>query len=175
MNSNGKVQIFTGEGKGKTTAAVGQAIRAAARGLKILMIQFLKAADTSGEHFSLKTFEPQIVVKPMGRKGFIRRRGCEPLDVLMAEMALDEAKNAMLGEEYDIIILDELNYAVDFGLIEVEKVIDLLESRPENIELILTGRNARPEVISRADVVVEMKKIKHHFDKGVGARKGIEY
>jgi len=93
----------------------------------------------------------------------------------MAETALEEAKKAMFGGEYDMIILDEVNYAVHFGLISVEDVVKLMDSRPENIELILTGRYARPEVISRADVVLEMKKIKHHYDKGIGAREGIEY
>jgi cob(I)alamin adenosyltransferase len=175
MNSTGKVQIFTGDGKGKTTAALGLAFRAAGRGLKVLMIQFLKAPDTSGEHFAVKALEPMITIKPMGRKGFIGRRGGEPLDAVMAKRALEEARMAMLGGEYDMIILDEVNYAVYFGLISVEDVVNLMDSRPEQVELILTGRYARPEVTSRADVVVEMKKIKHHYDKGVGAREGIEY
>jgi cob(I)alamin adenosyltransferase len=175
MNSTGKVQIFTGDGKGKTTAAVGLALRAAGRGLKVLMIQFLKAPDTSGEHFAAKVLEPMITIKPMGRKGFIRRRGCEPLDSVMAETALEEARAAMLGGEYDMIILDEVNYAVHFGLISIEDVVKLMDARPENVELVLTGRYARSEVISRADVVLEMKKIKHHYDKGVPAREGIEY
>ena len=175
MSLNGKVQVFTGDGKGKTTAAAGSALRAAGRGLKVLMIQFLKAPDTSGEHFAAKALEPMITIKPMGRKGFIRRRGCEPLDAVMAETALEEAKMAMVGGEYDMIILDEVNIAVHFGLISVEAVVKLMDSRPEKVELILTGRYARPEVISRADVVLEMKKIKHHYDKGIGAREGIEF
>ncbi len=175
MNSSGKVQIFTGEGKGKTTAAVGLACRAVGRGLKVFMVQFLKAPDTSGEHFAAKAFEPMFIIKPMGRNGFIRRRGCEPLDTMLAEAALAEARSAMLGGEYDVIILDEVNYAVHFGLISVEDVLEFMDSRPENIELVFTGRYANPEVIRRADMVLEMTKIKHHFDKGVGARKGIEY
>jgi cob(I)alamin adenosyltransferase len=175
MNCSGKIQIFTGEGKGKTTAALGLAWRAVGRGLKVLMIQFLKAPDTSGEHFSAKALAPMLVIKPMGRKGFIHRRGCEPQDVELAKAALAEARSAMLSGEYDIIILDEVNYAVHFGLISVEEVLKLMDSRPENLELVLTGRYARPEIISRADLVLEIKKIKHPFDKGVGAREGIEY
>lgn len=175
MISPGKVQIFTGEGKGKTTAAVGLACRAAGRGLKVLMIQFLKAPETSGEHFSAKALYPMITIKAMGRKGFIRRRGCEPLDAVMAEAALEEARKGMLGGEYDMVILDEVNYAVHFGLIKLEDVLALMDSRPEHVELVLTGRYARTEVINRADVVLEMKKIKHHYDNGVGAREGIEY
>lgn len=175
MSSTGKVQVFTGDGKGKTTAAVGSALRAAGRGLKVLMIQFLKAPDTSGEHIAAKALMPMVTIKPMGRKGFIRRPGGDPLDAMMAEAALEEARRAMSASEYDMIILDEVNCAVHFGLIGVEDVVKLLDSRPEKVELILTGRYAPSEVISRADVVVEMKKIKHHYDNGVGAREGIEY
>jgi len=175
MSLNGKVQVFTGDGKGKTTAAAGSALRAAGRGLKVLMIQFLKAPDTSGEHFAIKALEPMITIKPMGRKGFIRVRGVDPLDAEMAKTALEEAKWAMSDGEYDMIILDEVNLAVHFGLIGVEDVVKLLDSRPEKVELILTGRYASEELISRADLVVEMKKVKHHYDNGVGAREGMEY
>ena len=116
-----------------------------------------------------------MVIKPMGRKGFISREGHEPLDTTMAELALKEARNAMSSGSYDVVILDEVNVALHLGLIGVQDLLDLMDSKPENVELVLTGRYAHPEIISRADVVQEMKNIKHHFDKGVKARKGIEY
>ncbi len=175
MTETGKVQVFTGEGKGKTTAALGLAWRAIGRDLKVFMVQFLKAPDTSGEHFSAKALHPYFVIKPMGRKGFIRRRGCEPLDQVMAEMALEEARSAMLGGEYDVIILDEINVAVHFRLLDVKDLLELIDEKPEKVELVLTGRYAHADVIEKADVALEMRKIKHHFDEGVPARKGIEY
>ncbi|MEW6349508.1 MAG: cob(I)yrinic acid a,c-diamide adenosyltransferase [Thermodesulfobacteriota bacterium] len=175
MTETGKIQVFTGEGKGKTTAALGLAWRAIGRGLKVLMVQFLKAPDTSGEHFSAGALHPHFVIKPMGRKGFIRRRGCEPLDQVMAEIALEEARTAILSKEYDVVILDEINVAIHFGLIDVQDLLEIIDSKPEKVELVITGRYAHPDVIERADVALEMKKIKHHFDDGVPARKGIEY
>jgi cob(I)alamin adenosyltransferase len=175
MTETGKIQVFTGEGKGKTTAALGLAWRAIGRGLKVFMVQFMKAPDTSGEHFAAKAFAPMMTIKPMGRKGFIVGRGCDPLDAVMAELALEEARNAMLGGEYDVIILDEINVAVNFGIVDVKNVLELLEAKPKKVEMVLTGRYAHPEVITHADVVLEMKKIKHHYDNGVAAREGIEY
>ncbi len=175
MAETGKIQVFTGEGKGKTTAALGLAWRAIGRGLKVFMVQFLKAPDTSGEHFAAHAFAPMMIIKPMGRKGFIHRRGLEPLDTVMAELALEEARTAMLGGEFDVIILDEINVAVNLGIIAIKDLLDLMEAKPENVELVLTGRYAHPEVVLRADVVLEMRKIKHHYDNGVVAREGIEY
>jgi cob(I)alamin adenosyltransferase len=175
MNGPGKIQVFTGEGKGKTTAALGLALRAIGRGFKVFMVQFLKAPGTSGEHLAVQSLAPMMVIKPMGRNGFIFRQEYEPLDTTMAELALKEARNAMSSGLYDVVILDEVNLAVHLGLIGVQDLLDLMDSKPENVELVFTGRYAHPEVISRADAVQEMKKIKHHFDKGVKARKGIEY
>ncbi|MGC8660587.1 MAG: cob(I)yrinic acid a,c-diamide adenosyltransferase [Desulfomonilaceae bacterium] len=175
MDGPGKIQVFTGEGKGKTTAALGLAIRAIGRGYKAFIVQFLKSPDTSGEHFSLLSLAPNIIIKPMGRKGFIFRRGCEPEDIEIAEQALNEARAAMFSGDFDLIILDEVNVAIHLGLIDLAAVLSLMNSKPEGVELVLTGRHAHPEVVKRADVVLEMKKIKHHFDKGVKARKGIEY
>jgi len=171
VNTTGSIQVYTGEGKGKTTAALGLAWRAIGRGLKVFMVQFLKAPETSGEQFAAEAFAPMLTIKPMGRKGF----GCEPLDVIMAERGLEEARNAMLSGEYGIVILDEINIAVHLGLVEPQTVLELMDAKPENVELVLTGRYAHPKVIERADCVLEVKKIKHHFDKGVEGREGIEY
>lgn len=175
MAETGKIQVFTGEGKGKTTAALGVAWRAIGMGRRVFMVQFLKAPETSGEQFAAHAFAPMITIKSMGRKGLIRRRGAEPLDAAMAEVALEEARNAMLSGKYDVIILDEINVAVNLGLVKVKDLLNLMDARPENVELVLTGRYADPEIVMRADVVLEMKKVKHHFDKGTPAREGIEY
>jgi cob(I)alamin adenosyltransferase len=175
MSELGKIQIFTGDGKGKTTAALGLAMRAVGRGFKVLMIQFLKAPNTSGEQFAAKALAPLMEIRSMGRKGFIHRRGCEPLDNLMAESALNEARQALKSGDYDLIILDEINVAVHHGLINVEDVLELLDNKKETTEVVLTGRYADPKIIDRADMVLEMKKIKHHFENGVLARKGIEF
>jgi cob(I)alamin adenosyltransferase len=175
MKETGKIQVFTGEGKGKTTAALGLALRAVGRGLKVIMVQFLKGPETSGEHFSAQQLVPMLTIKAMGRQGFTRRSGLEPIDAVMAERAVQEARNALLSGEYDVVILDEINVAVHVGLVHLKEVIELMEAKPETVELVLTGRYAHDEVLSRADVVLEMKKIKHHFDEGVPARKGIEY
>jgi cob(I)alamin adenosyltransferase len=175
MEENGRVHVFTGDGKGKTTAALGLAWRALGRGLKVFMVQFLKAPDSSGEHFAAKAFEPMFTIEPMGRKGFIRKPDPESDDRIMADRALQEARNAMLGGEFDVVILDEINVAVNLGLIPVESVLDFLDARPDRVEMVFTGRNAHPDVIERADYVLEMRKIKHPFDQGIAARKGIEY
>jgi len=175
MSGIGNIQVYTGDGKGKTSAALGLAWRAIGQGLKVFMVQFLKAPETSGEQFVAEAFAPSFVLKPVGRKGFIRRRGCEPLDYLMAQGGLEEARDALLSGEYDVVILDEVNVAVHFGLIEPEAVLELMDAKPENVELVLTGRYAHPAIIERADSVIEVKKIKHPFDLGVKAREGIEY
>jgi cob(I)alamin adenosyltransferase len=175
MNGPGRIQVFTGEGKGKTTAALGLAVRAIGRGLKVLMIQFLKAPDSSGEHVAVQSLAPMLIIKAMGRKGFIGENGPESQDSRMAELALNEARTAMLSGSYDVIILDEVNMALHLGLISLQALLEFLDAKPEKVELVLTGRYARPEIISRADAVQEMKKIKHHFDKGGQARKGFEY
>jgi len=175
MSQTGKIQVFTGEGKGKTTAAVGAAVRAIGRGRKVLMIQFLKAPDSSGEQMAALALDGQFTIKPMGRKGFIYKRSCEPLDQVMAESALEEALFQVVNGDYDVVILDEINVAVYLGLVQVGDLLGLIDSKPEKLELILTGRYAHPSVIERADSVIEMKKIKHHFDAGVPAREGIEY
>lgn len=175
MNDEGKIQVFTGEGKGKTTAALGLAWRAIGRGKKVLMIQLLKAPNTSGEQLAADALGSRFDMKPVGRKGFIYRTGCEPLDRTLAEIGLEEVRKAYAAGYYDVIILDEVNVAVHLGVLDVEDVLELMDSKPAHVELILTGRYAPKAVVEKADAVLEMKKIKHHFDAGVPAREGIEY
>jgi len=171
--SKGYVQIYTGEGKGKTTAALGQAFRSVGRGLKVFMVQFMKAPDSSGEHFAARSLDNLLTIKALGRKGFIIGDPT-PQDRQMARDALNEAKTAMLSGQYDLIILDEVNVAVILALLEVKDLIDLIKAKPDQVELILTGRNAHPEIMALADLVSEIRPVKHYFANGVRAREGIE-
>ncbi|MFH1091590.1 MAG: cob(I)yrinic acid a,c-diamide adenosyltransferase [Pseudomonadota bacterium] len=171
----GYVQVYTGEGKGKTTAALGLALRALGRGFFVFMVQFMKPPDSSGEHLAAERFQGKFTLRPSGRKRFIGREGPEAEDIRLAQTALAEARSIMEAGAHDLIILDEVNVAVAFGLIKVEQVIELIQARPPQIELILTGRYAKPEVLALADLVSEINPVKHYSDSGVTAREGIEY
>jgi len=173
-SQRGLIQVYTGTGKGKTTAALGQAMRAAGQGLKVYIIQFMKGwpyygeLDTVGHH-------PNITLKQFGRPDYVDKEKPEPIDIRMAEEALEHAREVVTGGEYSLVILDEINVALEWKLITLDSVLDLLDQKPENVELILTGRYAHPEIIARADLVTEMHEIKHPYQKGVISRRGIEY
>jgi cob(I)alamin adenosyltransferase len=173
-SERGLIQIYTGHGKGKTTAALGQAMRAAGQGLKVYIIQFMKGwpyygeLDTVGHH-------PNITLKQFGRPDYVDKEKPEPQDVRMAEEALEHARDIVMSGRYDLVILDEINVALEWKLISLEDVLSLLDQKPEGVELILTGRYAHPEVIARADLVTEMHEIKHPYQKGIISRRGIEY
>ncbi len=169
----GLVQIYTGEGKGKTTAALGLALRALGRNLKVYMLQFLKGEDT-GELHAGRLFGDKFVIEQTGLKGFIRRGKIDPADVHQAREALKTAKEIVSRGDYDLVILDEINVALYFELISVHEVVQVLEARAPHVEVVLTGRYAPPELIEMADLVTEMKNIKHYFHSGVPAREGIE-
>jgi cob(I)alamin adenosyltransferase len=175
MLEQGDVRIITGDGKGKTTAALGMALSAVARGSKVFMVQFLKAPETSGEHFAAQALSEQLTIRPMGRKGFIRRRGAAQADKSMAEKALKEARAALASGDYRMVILDEANVAASLGLVGAEALLEMLEAKPAGVTLIITGRDALPELLERADSALEMRKIKHPFDNGVPAMEGIEF
>ena len=170
----GYVQIFTGNGKGKTTAALGQALRAAGSGLKTFFVMFMK--DFSyGEIRSIKHLSDWIRLEQYGNDAFVfRKQSPDNEDKKAAQLALKRAREAMLSTKYDIVILDEVCVAIHFGLLKTEDVFCLLDEKPERIELILTGRYCPPELIENADLVTEMQEIKHYYQKGVAARKGIE-
>ena len=168
----GYIHVYTGNGKGKTTAAFGLAMRAAGRGKKVCIIQFMKPDKGYGEQISARKLG--IELHPMGRDKFVNKNNPDRIDVNLAKKALQLAKDKMNGN-YDLLILDEINVAVDFNLISVDDVLNLLSDIPERTEVILTGRYARDEIINRADLVTEMREIKHYFEKGVVAREGIEY
>jgi cob(I)alamin adenosyltransferase len=174
-NVKGLVQIFTGNGKGKTTAALGTVIRAAGHGWKICVIFFIKGDSSVGEYRSLAKL-PNVVVKSYGLRKFIRKTtGINPEEKVQAKAALAAAREAVTGGNYDLVVLDEINVAVYFNLIEPEEVLQFIKDKPPRVELILTGRNADRRLIEAADLVTEMVNIKHPFDKGVKARKGIEF
>jgi len=170
---HGLIQVYTGNGKGKTTAALGLALRAVGHGMKVLMVQFMKG-DPSGELESSKRLSPHLTLKQIGRKTFISKSNPDPKDLQLAQEGFSLAKKAVQNKEYDIVILDEINVAIDYGLISVKDLLQLMDSKPETVELILTGRNAKREILERADLVTDMVDRKHYYDKGVPAREGIE-
>jgi cob(I)alamin adenosyltransferase len=168
----GYVQIYTGDGKGKTTAAIGLAIRAIGAGLKVFLAQFVKGMVYS-ELKSLERFSPQLIVKQYGRAQFVHNKPTEE-DIVAARAGYEEARRIVQSGEYDLVILDEANIAVHFKMLSVEDLVRIIDEKSESVELIFTGRNADPRLIERADLVTEMKEVKHYYKKGVAARPGIE-
>ncbi len=170
----GLVQVYTGNGKGKSSAAFGLALRAIGRGLKVYIIQFIKGGFDYGELYIVDKL-PNFTLKAFGRGKFITEKPAGKEDVELAEEALALAEEVVKSGEYDIVILDEINVALNLKLIKIEKVLELIKNKPKHVELILTGRYAPNEIIEAADLVTEMKEVKHPFNKGYQARKGIEY
>ncbi|UCH00527.1 MAG: cob(I)yrinic acid a,c-diamide adenosyltransferase [Deltaproteobacteria bacterium] len=168
----GLVQVYTGDGKGKTTAALGLAMRAAGHNFKIAIIHFMKLWDY-GEVASLRRLG--IDLFRYGTRGFVDPKNPSPIDLEQANKALSKAEDLIKRANYDVLILDEINVAVDFHLIPLKKVVDLLDKKPDNLELVLTGRNCPQELIERADLVSAIDEIKHPFQKGLKVRKGIEF
>jgi cob(I)alamin adenosyltransferase len=168
----GYVQVYTGDGKGKTTAALGLALRAAGAGLKVFIGQFIKSAQYS-EIKALERFSDRISVRQFGRGCFIRGNPCQA-DLDLARQALDAIGAALQSGDYDVVIADEANVAFGCRLVSEADLVALIDARPAHVELVLTGRNAPEGVISRADLVTEMKSVKHYYENGVSARKGIE-
>jgi len=169
----GLIQVYFGNGKGKTTAALGLALRAAGRGKEVLIVQFMKKWDY-GELHSIQLI-PQITIKTFGTKDFVHKGKAKEIDYQEAKKAFTEGVQAAKSGQYDIIIFDELNVAIYFELLELQQVLDFLEEKPEEVEIIITGRNAPKEIIDKADLVTEMCEIKHPYQKGIQARIGIEY
>ena len=177
----GLVQVYTGAGKGKTSAALGLALRATGYGLRVCVIQFLKGSPT-GELKSAEKLAPFLQIEQWGRKSsdpdgraWVRKGLVREEDRSMAQKALKRAREIILNKEFDILILDEINVALFFGLLELRQVLELIRAKPAEIELILTGQKAPKEILAAADLVTETVKIKHPFDRGMPARKGIEY
>ena len=171
---SGQIQIYTGNGKGKTTAALGLALRAAGREMMVCMIQFLKGGGPYGEHLAAPKLSPYLTIIPTGRAGWVNRENPDQEDIRLARQAMETAHAAVTGGGFDMVILDEINGAVDFGLLDVEDVLNLIKDKPAQVELVLTGRNAHERVLEVADLVTEMREIKHYHKAGVPARVGIE-
>jgi len=170
----GHIQVYTGDGKGKTTAALGLALRAAGYKHKVYIGQFLKGQEY-GELLSAKKLLPYITIEQFGRKGFIHvTKDPDEEDIKRARVGLKKCREAMLSRKYRIIVLDEINVAVDFNLLTEEDVHKFLDKKPEDVEIILTGRYAPSSFLKRADLVTEMKAKKHYYKNGVRAREGIE-
>jgi len=172
----GLILINTGPGKGKTTAAMGTALRAVGNGMKVLMLQFLKGSWRYGELDAVEAFGPNFVLKQMGR-GFVKVGGAEtdPEDIRLVEAAWAEARTAIDSGDWDMVILDEINYAIGYGMLDPAIVAEALRNRPEMLHVILTGRNAHPLLVELADTVTEMREVKHAYQKGILAQRGIEY
>jgi cob(I)alamin adenosyltransferase len=168
----GYVQLYTGDGKGKTTAAIGLAVRAAGAGLRVFIGQFIKQGRYS-EIQALECFGDRIVCRQYGRGCWIRGKASDD-DAVLAQQGLEEVRGVLRSGEYQVVILDEILMATWLKLLDVEELLDLLDSKPANVELVLTGRRADPKLMERADLVTEMREVRHYYQQGVRARKGIE-
>lgn len=168
----GYVQVYTGEGKGKTTAAFGLAVRAAGAGLRVYIAQFVKGRPYS-EAAALRPFADRITIRQFGRGCFIRGTPT-PEDVRLAETGWAECERIVAGGRHDLVVLDEANVAAALGLFPVERMLSLAARKPRHVELVLTGRGADPRVLEAADLVTEMRDVKHYFRQGIPARTGIE-
>ena len=170
----GLIQVYTGSGKGKTTAALGLALRAVGHGFKVLVIQFLKGGIAYGELRAARKLAPDLTLVPMGREHFVNKKDPHPKDLRWAKKGWALAKRSVHSQKYQVVILDEINVAVEYGMVPLPELLALMKSKPENVELVLTGRWARPEVLRLADLVTEMKERKHYYRKGIESRLGIE-
>ncbi len=174
MISVGFIHLYTGDGEGKSITAFGLALRSIGHGYKVIIVQFMKGRKDIGEYKIKRRLTPNYEIHQFGRKEFIDLKKPEPVDYELARRGLDFAKKA-LKMKPRLLILDEINLAVSIGLIKLSDVLDLLRDIPESTTIVLTGRNAPRELIERADLVTEMREIKHPWSMGVQARRGIEY
>jgi cob(I)alamin adenosyltransferase len=172
--TRGLVQVFTGEGKGKTTAALGAVIRALGNGLKVYIVAFMKSDEPGGEWDVLSRLSG-VTVSKFGFRDFTDPEQVKPEERERAQQALAAIRQAISGGSYDLVVLDEVNIAVAWKLVRLDEVIDIIRHKPQRVELILTGRYASEELVGMADLVTEMVKIKHPYDSGIIARPGIEY
>jgi len=173
--TQGLVQIYTGNGKGKSTAAFGLALRAVGHGFKVYIIQFMKGNDSYGELEGVKRLSPECQLEHFGGPGWVHKGEYLEDNIQEAEKAFLRAQEIVLSGNWDLVILDEIVNAIWFELIPENKVLELLSSKPSHVEMIMTGRNASQALIERADLVTEMVQRKHPYEKGIMARKGVEY
>ena len=173
-NKKGLVHVYTGSGKGKTTAALGLALRACGHGWRVRMVCFMKGDPNYGEVLISKTI-PNFELIQSGLPTFVKKGEPSEEDLRLAREGFDLAKRTIQEDTIDLLILDEINVAVDYGLLSLEEVVELVESKPKSMELVLTGRYAHPELVKMADVVSEMLEIKHPYQQGMQGREGIDY
>ena len=173
--SQGLVQVYTGDGKGKTTAALGLALRAAGHGLRTIVFCFMKTHETYGEILGAARFAPEITLRAVGRETFVDKENPAPEDVRMAREGFAQARQAALSGEYDLVVLDEFNIVLDYGLVPPDEVLALFRDKPKQVEIVLTGRSAPAAVLDAADLVTEMVERKHYYPRGIYARRGIDY
>ena len=169
----GFIHVYTGPGKGKTTAALGLGLRATGAGYKVYMIQFMKGRRYN-EINSLDNI-PNFNIVQYGRDEFVNKNNPEKIDIDLAKKGFNHAKEIIESKKYDIVILDEINVAIDFNLIKLEDLLKIINEKPESVELVLTGRYANSEIIKLADIVTEMLEIKHPYHIGIEAREGIDF
>jgi cob(I)alamin adenosyltransferase len=174
MIGKGYIQVYTGDGKGKTTASLGLAVRAAGHGLRTVIVQFMKGWIDYGELAGVKMLSPFVEIRQAGRDTFVNRRAPDPEDVRLAREGWEYARDVIRGREADIVVLDEINCALAYGLLPLDEVLAVVRSKPDGLELILTGRGAPPEMVAAADLVTEMRDVKHYYNAGIDARAGIE-
>ena len=175
--TKGLFLVYTGNGKGKTTAAMGAAFRAVGQGLKVLMVQFIKGSWHYGELDAARMLPPGLFeIRVMGR-GFVKigAEKPDPADVALVENAWAAVAEEMRARRFDMIICDEINYAIHYGMIDVDRVVADVRTRPEDLHVVFTGRNAHPKVLEAADLVSEIRQIKHPYEKGILAQRGIEF
>ncbi|MBI5859829.1 MAG: cob(I)yrinic acid a,c-diamide adenosyltransferase [Nitrosarchaeum sp.] len=177
MDKGGLTIVYTGKGKGKTTAALGIALRAAGHTKKTCMIQFIKGSWHYGEMYSSKRLEPEFEMIAIGKGfvGIVDDKSPKEEHESIAKEAIKISAEKIQSGKYDIIILDEINYAINLGLVKIEDVLNLIKSKPQELDLILTGNYAKDEIIELADLVTEMREIKHPFQHGIKAKKGIDF
>ena len=170
----GLVIVITGNGKGKTTSAFGQALRAVGQGYNVFILQFMKGREY-GEFIAAEKYLPNISIRKSGLDSFVMRGKAAAIDIELAQKGLDTARKVIMSGKYDMVILDEINVAMDFKLIKLKEVIEIIKNKPTTLNLILTGRYAPKEIIKLADTVSEVQEIKHHYNAGIKDRAGIEY
>ena len=172
--TQGLIQVYTGEGKGKTTCALGLALRAVGQGFKVFMVQFLKNGD-SGEVQVARRLAPDFTIKSFGTPGFPRFSEPDPETLAAARQAFALARQVILAGKHDLVILDEVNLSLTHKLVPLAGMLEVLRQRPPYVEVVLTGREAPPELVEFADLVTEMRPVKHFFEAGIKARRGIEW
>lgn len=171
--NTGQVQVYTGDGKGKSTAAFGLAVRAMGAGLRVYLGQFVKGPEKYSEIKALEKFGALITIEQFGLGHFIRNTPAKE-DIESAQNGLEKVRTAIMSGTYDLVIMDEANIAISYHLFDIDDLLQILSTKPTALELVITGRNAHPELVARADLVTEMNMVKHYFNAGVAAREGIE-